>query len=281
MAERPDYTRRVDEVFARAVEEQLSEQRELQALLSRVDEALVAVRAGMDQLADQVVETTTPVADSMATTRSAVLTALDELRTATAVEREDFAHEVSGRLHGVEVAFERNLAELGVQLINSGPYHPQTLGKLERFHKTLKIWLADEGPAWDLEHLQELLDGFRHHYNKERPHQGIGNITPAERYRRPVAEGDAPISTGVDERGEPVYPSHAHVRKVDCNGTLMFQGTPINVGRRWVGARARVIPVGGLIQIYYGEELVRALAIDPSRKYQGSRREASRQEAVR
>jgi transposase InsO family protein len=187
----------------------------------------------------------------------------------------------SGRLHGVEVAFERNLAELGVELINSGPYHPQTLGKLERFHKTLKIWLVDEGPAWDLEHLQELLDGFRHHYNRERPHQGIGNITPAERYRRPVSEGDAPISTGVDERGEPVYPPHAYVRKVDCNGTLMFQGKPINVGRRWVGARARVIPVGGLVQIYYGEELVRALAVDPNRKYQGSRREERRQEAVR
>jgi transposase InsO family protein len=35
-------------------------------------------------------------------------------------------------------------------MINSGPYHPQTLGKLERFHKTLKLWLADEGPIEDL-----------------------------------------------------------------------------------------------------------------------------------
>jgi transposase InsO family protein len=56
------------------------------------------------------------------------------------------------------------LAELGVQLINAKPYHPQTLGKLERFHRTLKEWLADEGPAEDLAHLQELLDGFRHHF---------------------------------------------------------------------------------------------------------------------
>jgi transposase InsO family protein len=66
--------------------------------------------------------------------------------------------------YGVQVEFERNLTELDVELINAGPYHPQTLGKLERFHKTLKLWLADEGPAEDTAHLQELLDGFRHHY---------------------------------------------------------------------------------------------------------------------
>jgi transposase InsO family protein len=84
----------------------------------------------------------------------------------------------TGRLHGVEVEFERSLSELGVELITAGPYHPQTLGKLERFHKTLKAWLADEGPAFDLSHLQELLDGFRHHYNRERPHQALSNLTP-------------------------------------------------------------------------------------------------------
>jgi transposase InsO family protein len=87
----------------------------------------------------------------------------------------------TGRLFGVTVAFERKLAELGVELINA-PAHPQTLGKLERFHRTLKEWLHNEGPALGLEHLQLLLDRFRSHYNQERPHQGIGDATPAERY---------------------------------------------------------------------------------------------------
>ncbi len=68
------------------------------------------------------------------------------------------------RLQGVEVEFERALADLGMELITAGPYHPQTLGKLERFHKTLKAWLADEGPPFDLPHPQELLDGFHHPY---------------------------------------------------------------------------------------------------------------------
>jgi hypothetical protein len=62
------------------------------------------------------------------------------------------------------------------------PAHPQTLGKLERFHRTLKEWLADEGPPADLEHLQLLLDRFRAYHNGERPHQGIGDVTPAQRY---------------------------------------------------------------------------------------------------
>jgi transposase InsO family protein len=88
----------------------------------------------------------------------------------------------TGRLLGFEAAFERKLGEVGVGLINAAPAHPQTLGKLERFHRTLKEWLADEGPALDLEHLQLLLDRFRSHYNEERPHQGIGDATPSERY---------------------------------------------------------------------------------------------------
>jgi transposase InsO family protein len=52
----------------------------------------------------------------------------------------------TGRLFGFEAAFERKRGELGVELINAAPAHPQPLGKLERFHRTLKEWLADEGP---------------------------------------------------------------------------------------------------------------------------------------
>ena len=52
----------------------------------------------------------------------------------------------TGRLLGITVEFERKLAEVCVELINAAPAHPQTLGKLERFHRTLKEWLEDEGP---------------------------------------------------------------------------------------------------------------------------------------
>jgi transposase InsO family protein len=46
----------------------------------------------------------------------------------------------------------------------TAPAHPETLGKIERFHRTLKEWLHDEGPANTLEQLQALLDRFRSHY---------------------------------------------------------------------------------------------------------------------
>lgn len=177
----------------------------------------------------------------------------------------------TGRLHGVQVEFERNLQELDVELINAGPYHPQTLGKLERFHKTLKLWLADEGPAENLAHLQELLDGFRHHYNTERPHQSIDNMTPIERFNHvdPVTEALAgAVCSGFDPNGEPVYPPRSIVRLVSTSGDLAFRNKVVNVGRRYARARVRVIEIGGLTHIYYAEELIRILQIDPRSHYQ-------------
>jgi transposase InsO family protein len=174
----------------------------------------------------------------------------------------------TGRLHGVEVMFEKSLADLGVEMVNSAPYHPQTLGKLERFHRTLKEWLHDEGPVFDLEHLQELLDGFRHHYNRRRPHQGIGDATPAERY------GTEPIDTNViqlptpEAMTEPAYPQHAFVRKVGATGNIGFRGKLIQVGIRFARSRVRVIEIERLVHIYHGDTLIRVLTINPDRYYQ-------------
>ncbi len=170
----------------------------------------------------------------------------------------------TGRLHGVEVAFERRLHEIGVELICAAPAHPQTLGKLERFHHTLKEWLHDEGPAGDLEQLQTLLDRFRTHDNEQRPHQGIGDLTPAERYlpTAPLAE------LTLAERDQPDYPEHAVVRKVGPHGDIGHDGLIIGLARRWAGAHVRIDHVDKLIHIYHGNELVRSLLPDRSRVYQ-------------
>lgn len=172
----------------------------------------------------------------------------------------------TGRLRSFEVIFETNLRDLGVELINAAPYHPQTLGKLERFHRTLKEWLSDEGPAWDLEHLQELLDGFRFHYNRHRPHQGIDDATPAERYDPGGPTENLPEPPTIRT---PEYPPHSILRRVTATGNVGYQKKLIQVGYRWAGATVRVITVGDLTHIYYGETLIRALAIDPHRYYQG------------
>ncbi len=182
----------------------------------------------------------------------------------------------TGRLHGFEVAFERKVRALGVALINSRPEHPETLGKLERFHKTLKEWLADEGPPQDLAHLQQLLDRFRHHYNEERPHQGIGDLTPAERYR-PGPTSPPPS----EEVEEPVYPRGAIIRTVWSNGVVTYDRRNIGLGKRWAGCKVRIVPAGRLIHVYHGKTLVRSLAFDPNRRYQRQDRSIKKEVARR
>jgi transposase InsO family protein len=170
----------------------------------------------------------------------------------------------TGRLHGVEVAFERRLSEVGVELICAAPAHPETLGKLERFHRTLKEWLHDEGPANTLEQLQALLDRFRSHYNQERPHQGIADLTPAERYLPTAPLGELTLA----DEDEPLYAKHAIVRKVGPHGDVGYDGLTIGLGRRWANARVHIDHVDQLIHIYHGNELIRSLLPDRSRIYQ-------------
>jgi len=180
----------------------------------------------------------------------------------------------TGRFLGVEVAFERKLREIGVELLNAAPYHPQTLGKLERFHRTLKEWLEDEGPACDLAELQALLERFGAHYNEERPHQGIGDATPHERYAEGFAGAGALAAPTSAQAEEPHYPPRAIVRRVASNGVFAYRRAYINIGVRFAGARVRIVEQGELVHVYYGEELVRSLAPDRTRRYQrlGKRR---------
>lgn len=170
----------------------------------------------------------------------------------------------TGRLIGGTVDFERRLATLGVRLLNARPYHPQTLGKLERFHRTEKEWLAERPSAETPEELQVLLDEFRRHYNEERPHQGIDDATPAERY--------AASPRQVEERDisdlEPVYPAQSIVRKVSSTGVLSYRGRSIRVGNLWAGAHLRVVELDGVVHCFYGEQLVRALSVDTAQRYQ-------------
>ena len=76
--------------------------------------------------------------------------------------------------------FERNLHVLGIRTLHSRPHHPQTCGKVERFHQTQKRWLTKRPPARTLTGLQRQLDGFREIYNRQRPHRSIGRQRPAD-----------------------------------------------------------------------------------------------------
>jgi transposase InsO family protein len=83
--------------------------------------------------------------------------------------------------HG-RCAFELELARLGVATRHSRPSHPQTCGKVERFHQTLKRWLAKQPMAASAAELQAQLDAFAGDYNHHRPHRALGRRTPASAY---------------------------------------------------------------------------------------------------
>jgi transposase InsO family protein len=83
---------------------------------------------------------------------------------------------------GGRCAIEQETAALGIRYLHSRPYHPQTCGKVERFHQTLKRWLGKHEPAATLEELQAQLDRFRAYYNDVRPHRAIGRRTPTEAF---------------------------------------------------------------------------------------------------
>lgn len=109
------------------------------------------------------------------------------------------------------------LIRLGVRVLHSRPYHPQTMGKDERFHRTLKAELLGGPPFRDLVHCQRRFDRWRDVYNLERPHEALGMATPASRYRsspRPFPESLPAIEYGPGDS----------VRKVGEKGRIAFRG---------------------------------------------------------
>ena len=88
----------------------------------------------------------------------------------------------TARFRGGRNGFEHLLSALGITQKNGKPFHPQTQGKIERFHQTLKLWLGKQPPATTLPQLQEQLDRFRHTYHTQRPHRAVERNTPEHAY---------------------------------------------------------------------------------------------------
>jgi transposase InsO family protein len=177
----------------------------------------------------------------------------------------------SGKLRGFEVLFEARLRDAGIRPITGRPYHPQTTGKVERFQQTLKRWLRRQdrrrGLARDLAELQARLDEFCRYYNEQRPHQGIGRVTPLSRWHASPAATPA-----AEPLPHPAPRSMPCPVTVNATGNVRINDLIINVGVRWAGCDATVILDAHYATIFSGGELVRHLKLDHTRRYQPSGR---------
>jgi hypothetical protein len=170
---------------------------------------------------------------------------------------------------GGRCAIELECDRLGIRLVHSRPYHPQTCGKVERFHQTLKRWLAKRPAAADVGALQRELDRFRTYYNDERPHRALGRRTPVEAFAaRPRA-----TPSGLK------LPGHTRIRRdrIDGSGAVTLRHDSrlhhIKVGRRFAGTRVVMLVAGLDVRIVSEDgELLRELELDPSKGYQPLKR---------
>jgi transposase InsO family protein len=171
----------------------------------------------------------------------------------------------TGSHRGGKVALEYELERLGVEFKNSRPYHPQTLGKVERLHQTLKRYLAKQPPAATLAELQAQLDAFRHYYNHIRPHRSIGRRTPLQAYSGRVKARPAGVAAG----------TYFRVRedRVDKTGKVSLRYDSrlykIGLGRAYKGRHIKLLIAGQNVRVIdQNGELIRELTLDPTRTYQ-------------
>ena len=179
----------------------------------------------------------------------------------------DNAAVFSGKSRRGRVALESELDRLGVQCVHSTPYHPQTCGKVERFHQTLKLFLARQAPADSLPHLQLQLDAFRTIYNQQRPHRALDGRTPLQAFHARLKASPS--------LAQPLLDYRIRRDRLDRDGrvTLRYlsrlrhfhvsykqRGQPVML--LLAGAHVRVLAENG--------ELLRELTLDPSRDYQPS-----------
>jgi transposase InsO family protein len=137
------------------------------------------------------------------------------------------------------------LIRLGIRLCHSRPYHPQTLGKDERFHRTLKAEVLREAFA-DLPSVQRRFDRWRMIYNFERPHEALGMQTPARRY--------TPSARSFPETLPPIeYAPGDIVRQVQRPGYLCYRSRRFRMSKAFIGYPVALRPttVDGVLEVFF------------------------------
>jgi transposase InsO family protein len=173
----------------------------------------------------------------------------------------------TGRYRGQgRVRLEVTLHHRGVVFSHSRPYHPQTCGKVERVHQTVKKHLATQPRARTLAQLQRQLDAFRSYYNTRRPHRALHRQTPQQAYQaRPKATAS----------GQPLIGGNYRVRHdtIDANGKITLRHNSrlhhIGLGRRHRGKTVLILVHDLHIRIITTSgQLLRDLELNPDQDYQ-------------
>jgi transposase InsO family protein len=155
--------------------------------------------------------------------------------------------------------FRTQLAAVGVATANSRPYHPQTCGKIERSHQTLKKWLRTKPPAATLTELQQQLDTYRSFYNHQRPHRALRGATPAERFhaKPPAQPADTPIQL------ESPTTLSINERVVDKTGRINIHSKSITIGATHRGTTLTVLTYGHRMIILDNATPIRSITTQP------------------
>jgi transposase InsO family protein len=170
---------------------------------------------------------------------------------------------------GSHTGLEIDLAALGIIFKHGKPYHPQTQGKVERYHQTLKKWLRKQPEAQSLEELQRQIDGFVRYYNEVRPHQARG-CPPMKAWR---ARDKAAPEIGGRAILAKTRVRHDHVDRWGAV-TLRYRQKlhHVGVGRGYAGRRVIILIADLDVRIIDDEgTLLRHFTLNPARDYQGKR----------
>jgi transposase InsO family protein len=143
------------------------------------------------------------------------------------------------------------LMRLGIDVTHARPYHPQTLGKDERFHRTLKVEILHSCQGLDLLDCQRRFDTWRFRYNHERPHEALGMAAPASRYRqscRSFPKTLPPLDYGPDDR----------VRKVVDGGYIFYRNQKYRIGKAFKGqyVALRATLTDGVMDVFFGNHKI-------------------------
>jgi transposase InsO family protein len=166
----------------------------------------------------------------------------------------------TGRFHAppVEVLFDRICRENGVEHLLTAPRSPTTTGKVERFHRTLRLEFDTTQVFGSLALAQGALDEWVGYYNTQRPHQSLQDATPDERFHGPRAPRPRLVATAPERVAAAGQEWVA--RKVTANGIACVGAQQVSVGKNFAGLHCDVLVTEEMMQFWIGDQLVKAVA---------------------